>query len=112
MNNIPRYQASMPLQTSFVANFDKSGDHIFTQLERAGQFAVYKRIDSVTGRVKGFETIKITVVPKGTVFAKGAKPTESDYESYPGGKAFGRTGWFFPTEEAAFKKFDKLVMGA
>lgn len=108
MNDIPRYKASMPIQKQFVTNADHCGDHIFTMMERSGQFAVYRRDVVETGKVFGFEVVTIKTVKAGTVFAKGAKPTESDYESYPGGKAFGKTGWFYPTEEAAFEKFDNL----
>lgn len=111
MNDIPRYKASFPLQRQFVTNADSCGDNLFTQIERSGNFAIYKR-SNMDGRVLGFEVVTVKTVKAGTVFSKGAKPTESDYESYPGGKAFGKYAWFCLKEEHAFDRFDKLVTSA
>lgn len=111
MNEIPRYKASMPLQKMFVTNADSCGDHVFTQLERAGQFAVYRRTVTDTGRCMGFEVIKIKVVKAGTIYAKGAAPTVKDTESYPGAQSFGHSAWFCANEATAFKRFDNLLLG-
>ncbi len=106
--NIPRYKASMPLQKQFITNADGCGDHVFTQLERSGQFAVYRRTPVGSTTPVGFEVVTIKTVKAGTVFAKGAKPIEHDYESYPGASSFGKTAWFCSTEKRAFELFDKL----
>jgi hypothetical protein len=87
------------------------GDQIFTQLERTNDCALYKR-SKPDGKVVGFEVIEIKTVKAGTVFAKGSKPTESDYESYPGGQSFGKSAWFTPIETRAWTRFDKMVLGA
>ncbi len=111
MNEIPRYKASMPLQKQFVTNADGCGDHVFTQLERSGNFAVYSRKNVKTDKVVWFEVVTIKTVKAGTVFAKGSAPTEFDYESYPGKSSFGRTAWAPATESAAWKRFDNLLLG-
>lgn len=110
MNDIPRYKASMPMQKVFVTNADKCGDHIFTQVERSGRLAVYRRNRVSDGRTMGYEVITIKTVKAGTVFAKGTKPVENDYESYPGAESFGRSAWSYVQEDAAFKRFDEKVI--
>lgn len=107
--NIPRYTASFPLQTEFITNADATGDHVFTQMRRQGNVAIYRRNEVGSTRAFGFEVVLIKTVKAGTVFAKGAKPTEKDYESYPGGKSFGKSAWFYSTESKAEEKFEELV---
>lgn len=107
--NIPRYKASMPLQKQFITSADKTGDQVFTQLERNGDCAVYRR-NTMDGKVFGYEIMKIKTVKAGTVFGKGATPIENDYESYPGAESFGKSAWFLPTEESAFKKLDEILL--
>jgi hypothetical protein len=109
MNDIPRYKASFPLQTVFVTNADACGDHVFTQVARKGNVAVYRRNDVGTGRIAGWETVVIKTVKAGTVYAKGAAPTTSDTESYPGAKSFGKHAWSYTTESAAMNKLEELV---
>lgn len=106
---IPRYKASMPLQTVYITNADKCGDHVFTQVARKNNVAVYRRNMVDTGKLAGFETIIIKTVKAGTTFAKGAKPVESDYESYPGAESFGRSAWSFPDEKIAMARFNELT---
>lgn len=110
--NIPLYKASMPMQTVFKTNADSCGLHVFEQTAREGNLAVYKRTSIKTGRVMGYETIKIKVVKAGTVFGEGATPTTQDTESYPGHESFGFTAWTYPTSETATAKFDALVKEA
>ena len=107
MNDIPRYKASFPLQSVFITNADDCGDHVFTQISRKGNVAVYRRNKVSDGRVFCFETIVIKTVKEGTTYAKGAAPTEFDTESYPGAKS--KLGWYYPTQEAALKKLEELV---
>jgi len=107
MNDIPRYKASFPLQSVFITNADACGDHVFTQVARKGNVAVYRRDKVADGRCQGFETIVIKTVKEGTTYAKGAAPTEFDTESYPGAKS--KLGWYYPTQEAALKKLEELV---
>lgn len=109
MNDIPRYKASMPLQSVFVTNADACGDHVFTQVARKGNVAVYRRNKVEDGRCFGFETVVIKTVKAGTIYAKGATPTASDTESYPGAQSFGRLGWHYSTKEAALNKLEELT---
>jgi hypothetical protein len=97
------------MQSVFVTNADGCGDHIFTQIKRAGRVAIYSRTDVDTNRVVGYEVIVITTVKAGTVYAKGAKPTENDTESYPGCKSFGKSGWSCITLAQAEKKFSEVI---
>lgn len=106
---LPRYKASMPMQTVFIRNVDDCGDHVFTQLSRIGNVAVYRRNKVDNGKCFGWETIVIKTVKAGTVYAEGADPTESDTESYPGGKSFGRLGWHYPSLGAANFKLEELT---
>lgn len=57
----------------------------------------------------GWETIVIKTVKAGTVYAKGAKPTVNDTESYPGSQSFGRLGWYHSSLEAAKSKLEELT---
>jgi hypothetical protein len=107
MNDIPRYKASFPLQKVFVSNHDFCGDHVFTQVARKGNVAVYRRNKVSDGRVFCFETIVIKTVKEGTTYAKGAAPTVHDTESYPGAKS--KLGWYYPTLEAALAKMEDLT---
>ena len=109
MNDIPRYKASAPLQTAFVTNADSCGDHLFTQIARTGNVAVYKRTRVSDEWSCGYETILIKTVKAGTVYVKGGKPTEVDTESYPGAASFGKTGWSYNNQKMAFAKFEELV---
>lgn len=107
VTGIPRYKASMPLQPVYITNSDGCGDHVFTQVVRKGNVAVYRRNKVSDGRVFCFETIIIKTVKEGTTYAKGSTPTETDTESYPGAKS--KLGWYYPTQEAALKKLEELV---
>lgn len=109
MNDIPRYKASFPLQPVFVTNADACGDHVFTQVARKGNIAVYRRDGIDDGRCYGWEVILIKTVKAGTVYVKGGTPTDSDTESYPGCKSFGKIGWFYPSLDCAMNKFEDLT---
>lgn len=109
MNDIPRYKASMPMQTVFVTNADGCGDHIFTQVSRKGNVAIYRRNKVSDGSCQGYETIVIKTVKAGTVYAKGATPTVADTESYPGAQSFGKLGWSYPSLGAAEAKMEELT---
>lgn len=109
MNDIPRYKASFPLQTVFVTNADACGDHVFTQVARKGNVAVYRRNKVSDGKCQGWETIVIKTVKAGTVYVKGGTPTASDTESYPGAASFGRLGWNYVSLEAAMDKLEELT---
>lgn len=96
------------MQTVFVTNADGCGDHVFIQVARKGNVAVYRR-NKLDGSVFGFETIVIKTVKAGTVYAKGATPTAADTESYPGAQSFGRLGWHYPSLGAAMVKLEELT---
>jgi hypothetical protein len=104
---IPRYKASFPLQLVYITNADDCGDHVFTQVARKGNVAVYRRNKVSDGRVFCFETIIIKTVKEGTTYAKGSTPTVTATESYPGAKS--KLGWYYPTQEAALAKMEELV---
>jgi hypothetical protein len=109
MNDIPRYKASFPLQTVFITNADACGDHVFTQLARKGNVAVYRRTKVSDGTCQGFETVVIKTVKAGTVYARGGTPTAADTESYPGSASFGRLGWHFYSKRSALEKMEELT---
>ena len=108
VTDIPRYKASMPMQVLFVTNADSCGDHLFEQIARKGNIAVYKREIVKTGRIFGYEVIKIKVVKAGTIYAKGATPTAADTESYPGAESFGFSAWSYNSPVSAMNKFKAL----
>lgn len=107
-DSIPRYKASMPAQTQFIMNADCCGDMIFTQIKREDPVALYRRT-RMDGRFFTNEVVILSVVKAGTIFAKGSKPTETDYESYPGAKSWGKKGWDCPNYPYALQKFDEVV---
>lgn len=110
-NNVPRYAASPALQPAFVKNADSCGDNLFTQIQASGNVYIYSRTDTNTGKVVGFEVFTSKVVKAGTTFVKGGKPTEADYESYPGKTSFGKTAWFCSNLERATTRFNSIVTG-
>lgn len=97
------------MQTVFVTNADACGDHVFTQVARNGNVAVYRRNKVADGQCYGYETIVIKTTKAGTVYAKGATPTQHDTESYPGAASFGRLGFHFYNLKAALHKMDELL---
>lgn len=109
VTGVPRYAASFPLQTTFITNANKTGDHLFAQVLRQGRYAIYKRTVVATGKHFKYEVIKISIVKAGTVYATGSTPTQSDSESYPGEASWGKSGWEFNTLAAANVKFQFLL---
>jgi hypothetical protein len=107
--NIPRYKASQPMQLVFVTNNDGCGDHVFTQIKRQGNVALYSRIDPENDRIVGYEVFTVKVVKAGTVYAKGATPTANATESYPGAQSFGRSAFFCSTLGRANERFAELI---
>jgi hypothetical protein len=108
---IEQYKASFPLQKQFITNADGNGLQVFTQLKREGEYAIYHRTTPEEGLCRGYEVIQIKVVKAGTVYAKGATPTEKATESYPGKSSFGKLAWSCVNLERAEEKFDALVTG-
>lgn len=80
----------MPLQTEFILNADKCGDHVFRQVKRSGPICLYSRTDVSDGRPRGLELFKVKTVKAGAPLPDGSV-VEKDYEQYPGGAAFGRS---------------------
>jgi hypothetical protein len=81
----------------------------YTQIIRSDKAAVYER--SRDGIVKDYETIKIRIVPSGTVqkFPNGVtKITEDDTENYATTSLWGKIGWSFKNKQAAINKFNEL----
>jgi hypothetical protein len=101
----------MPMQVKYITNADKCGDHLFELVKREGNVHIYKRTVVETGKVFGYEVFVSKVVKAGTIFVKGGKPTESDYESYPGKSGFGISAWFCSTLENATTRFDEIIKG-
>lgn len=87
---LPRYTASMPLQTEFITNADACGDHVFTQIARKGNICLYKRTGVADGRPKDLELFKVKTIKAGAALP-GGNVVEKDYESYPGKAAFGKS---------------------
>lgn len=99
------------LQTEFIKNVDKAGDHKFVQLEVNPErtYALYKRlVIDEDMRVFGYEVIAIKHRLKGQLLPNGSVE-EQDRECYPGVQSFGKKGWFFPSEESARKKYNQLI---
>jgi hypothetical protein len=108
MKTIPRYTSSQPIQTQFITNADACGDHIFIQLKRKENICLYSRTNVEDGRPMGFEVIVVKQIKAGQSLP-GGNVVKADYESYPGGQAFGKTGWSFNSLKAAEDRFNKVV---
>jgi hypothetical protein len=106
-NNVPRYQASFPLQLAFLTNADGCGDQVFTQIKRTGTVCLYKRT-RLNGTVHGYEVFTAKLVKAGSPLPGGAK-VAADYESYPGKSSFGRTAWAVNDLDRAEERFDALL---
>lgn len=101
------------LETNFTANADKSGNNRFIQLRKDKNAAMYRR-ETLTGNVIGFEVFLFRTVLQGSPLPGGGTVSET-YESYPGGKAFGRSAWFIgghQAEQRANERFNELVNGS
>lgn len=100
------------LALEFVKNCDKNGNNKFTQLRREGDVALYRR-ETLEGHLVGYEVFRFKTILKGTP-GRGGIIVDEDYESYPGGKAFGRCAWFIGGKDAetrSMTKFTELVTG-
>ena len=100
------------LKTEFIKNCENSGDNRFIQLKKEGNVALYRR-EHIDGREKGFEVFQFKTVLAGSSF-RGGITVQETYESYPGGKSFGKTAWYISGENAAeraHEMFDRLVKG-
>lgn len=96
------------LQEEFQANADGVGLHIFKQLKRIDDIALYQRIRVKEKTTHSYEVIKIKVIKAGTPLP-GGQFVKEDYERYPGAHAFGFTGWTFWNKLAAEQRFNDLV---
>lgn len=107
-DSIPRYKASMPLQTEFITNADSTGDMVFKQLKRNNDVVLYER-RRMDGTVFSYEIIIVKTVKAGTTYAKGTQPTTTATESYPGSASFGKLGWEVVTRDRAMQVFKETV---
>jgi hypothetical protein len=96
------------LQVEFQSNADQCGLHTFKQIKRSANTALYQRIRK-DGTTHSYEAFKIKIVKAGTTFAKGAKPVEEDYESYPGKGGFGKYAYSCTDLASAERRYDELV---
>jgi len=101
----------LPLEKQYGGDGLTANPVILRQVTRSDHAAVYSRAStSQPDKVYGYEVIKVKVVPAGTSLPGGAI-VEEDYESYPGSKSFGMTGWFISgpnAEERAINLFNEL----
>ncbi len=97
------------LQTDFIQNADKSGNNRFIQVRKEKDVALYRR-ETTEGHLIGFEVFRFKTIQAGAPLPGGGV-VEETYESYPGGKAFGRTAWFCGDEERAVARFNELLTG-
>lgn len=100
------------LETNFTTNADKSGEHRFIQLRKENNVAMYRR-ENLQGNLVGFEVFLFKTIIAGSPLPGGGTVTET-YESYPGGKAFGRNAWFIGgngAEQRANERYNQLVQG-
>jgi len=95
------------LQKEFTANYDKCGNHKFTQIRKENGVAIYKRTKA-DGSVKGYEVFIVKTRKKGDKLPGGLVEKE-DRECYPGAAAFGRHAYYCKTEEAADDRYEHLV---
>jgi len=95
------------LQKEFTANYDKCGNHKFTQIRKENGVAIYKRTKA-DGSVKGYEVFIVKTRKKGDKLPGGLVEKE-DRECYPGAAAFGRHAYDCKTEAAADERFEQLV---
>lgn len=101
------------LQENFTTNADKSGEQRFIQLRKEGNTGLYRR-ETMEGHLVGFEVFTFKTIQAGAPLPGGGTVSET-YESYPGGKAFGRNAWFIGghgAEVRANQRFNQLVQGA
>lgn len=96
------------LQVEFQSNADQCGLHTFKQIKRTANTALYQRIRK-NGTTHSYEAFKIKIVKAGTIFAKGAKPIEEDYESYPGKGGFGKYAYSCKTLDRAEMRYEELL---
>ena len=96
------------LEKEFVRNADQTGNMTFRQIKRTDRVAMYER-RTKDNRVFCYEVFVVKIVPKGTVFAKGAPPTTEDAESYPGARSFGRLAKCVHSLEHAEHEYKKLI---
>jgi predicted DCC family thiol-disulfide oxidoreductase YuxK len=100
------------LDINFVANADKSGDNRFIQIKKEKDVALYRR-EKMDGSLKGFEVFSFKTIQTGALLP-GGNVVQETYQSYPGGKSFGKTAWYISGENAAdraHEMFDSLVKG-
>lgn len=101
------------LETKFVKNCDKCGDHTFTQIRNEGNVYLYRRNRISDGTFHSFEIFVAKTVKAGTPLPNGNVVAE-DYVQYPGAAAFGRTAWSVSGKEdvglaAAQRVFDRIL---
>ena len=95
------------LQKEFTANYDKCGNHKFTQIRKENGVAIYKRTRP-DGSLKGYEVFIVKTRKKGDKLPGGLVEKE-DRECYPGAAAFGRHAYDCKTEDSAEERFEELV---
>lgn len=80
----------------------------FEQVCRRENTAIYLR--HINGRQKSYEVIVIRVTSRKAVKTNGVtKWAECEpYECYPSTEKWGESGWTYPTEESARKKYDLI----
>lgn len=80
---------------------------VMTQMLRKGRFAVYRRERLTTGATH-FEVIKILVEPKTRKLPSGSI-RKAGSERYPSSSDWGNSGWTFPDQASAERKFHGLA---
>lgn len=88
----PSWLKHKPIRTEFVWTGDGFGAAYarhFRQLKRVGDVAIYERTVEKTGRIDGYEVIKISRHNGYTLGGQYVAPAET----YPGSSQFGKSAW-------------------
>jgi len=97
-----------PIKTDFVWTGDGFGASYarhFRQTKRVGDIAIYERTVEKTGRLDGYEVIKISRHNGYTLGGQYVAPAET----YPGSKQFGKSAWSCVNLAHAEAVFDKRL---
>lgn len=98
----------LPLKKIFKGDGLSYNPAILTQITRSDRAAIYARSRvNEPDTIHGYEVFLIKTIEAGSPLP-GGKTVAETYESYPGSTAFGKTAWFYPTEETARRRFDAL----
>jgi len=100
------------LEKRFIADYNKSGLNVFTQLKRDGHVYLYERRREKDNSLHCYEIFRARLIKKGSPLPGGIFEKE-DRVAYPGASSFGTAtpfrAWFAINLGQAEKIFDDIV---